>query len=42
MKLFTHREDLASREKWKNATWPELVRKAQEEGAVILYEDEST
>ncbi|MBT9547951.1 MAG: hypothetical protein IV090_21355 [Candidatus Sericytochromatia bacterium] len=42
MELFSHREDIATREKWKNETWPKLVRKAQKEGAVILYEDEST
>lgn len=42
MELFSHREDIKAREKWKNETWPELVRKAQREGATILYEDEST
>lgn len=42
MELFSHREDIAAREKWKKETWPDLVKKAKQEGAVILYEDEST
>lgn len=42
MELFSHRADQRIQATWLIKVWPELLQKARQEGAVILYEDEST
>lgn len=42
MELFSHRVDQKQENKWLLEIWPELQHRARQEGAVILYEDEST
>lgn len=42
VETFSHRVDYEAQAAWKNEHFPELVRRAASEGAVILYEDEST
>ena len=39
-KFIYDRGDNEKRQEWKNETWPELLKKAKEENAVILFEDE--
>lgn len=38
----SHKADPQAQRQWKEETFPELVKKADREGATILFEDEST
>lgn len=39
-KFIYDKGDNSKREEWKKETWPELLKKAEEENAAILFEDE--